>query len=468
MKTVSRAIKASCAVAVALCLSGWALPAAQAQVMSQVPSDALVVIKVNKLQATNTKVASLLQTLGLTDLVPTLKDPLASLKTQSGMGPGIDTQRDAAAVILNGKFGGPGAPPPFVLLLPISDYKEFLTSVTVVRTEGDVTVAHFKDNEEDAFVESWGEYAAISDKKENVTGKHDGMMLKGATARQMDEKDLCIYVNFPGLKPLLAPKLQETPDRAMEELGKTQTDANKIKLAKVAITQLVAAATEFLNDAQGAAIGISISDGGISSNMVVDLAPDSYLGKAASAMKSTDQPLLSGLPKENYLMFGGFVQDPMTVGKVIEDLVSPVTKELAGMGDDGKKANSAIDAYRDIIVAPDSASFGMVAPTAALGQGPLFRILAVYKGDIEKLKSGQTKMYEAQNQLMELFGTPGGDLLKTTTTPNFKTINGVKFDRVQTEVNPDNTSQQAMQLNDQMRQDVWARWSSGFAGIDRS
>jgi hypothetical protein len=446
MKTVSRAVKASCMLAAVWCLSGFTGPAAQAQVLNQVPSDALVVLKINKLADTNTKISNFLQTLGVTDLQPTLKDPIGSLETQLGLGAGLDTKRDAAGVILNGTFEKDS--PPFVLLLPVSDYKAFLGTVTVVRTEGDVTVAHFKDNEDDAFIESWGDYAAISDKKDNVLVKHAGLKVTGSAEKQLEEKDVCVYVNFPALKPLLLPKLKEGADDAMKELEKNQTDPAKQKLAKAAADQLVAAITEFLNDAQDATIGVSITPEGIGSNMMVDLAPDTYLGKLATAFKSTDKPLLAGLPKENYLAFGGSIQNPAAVTKVIDDLIAPVLKELEGQGEDGKKAISVIDAYRDALGAVDSTSFGLVAPTAALGQGPLIRFLYVTKGDAEKFKTATAKAADGENQLMALAGAPGGDLLKTTVTPNFKTVNGVKFDRIQTEVDPNNTSQEAMQMSD--------------------
>ena len=118
MKTVKRALKTSCIFAAAWCLSGLATPAAWAQVLDQVPSDATVVFKINHLDATNTKVSSLLQSLGVTDLVPTMKDPLTALETQLGIGPGLEPKRDAAAVMLNGNLDG-GGPPPFVMLLPV-------------------------------------------------------------------------------------------------------------------------------------------------------------------------------------------------------------------------------------------------------------------------------------------------------------------------------------------------------------
>jgi hypothetical protein len=464
MKTMKRTLKASCILAAAaICLSGLASPAS-AQVMDQIPSDALVVIKINHLQETDTKVANLLQTLGVTDLVPTMKDPLATLETQLGIGPGIDTKKDAAAAILNGDMEKPQ--PPFVLLLPVSDYKAFLGSVTTVRTEGDVSIVHFKDNEDDAFVENWGDYAAISDKKENVLVKHEGLKPTGLSKKQLDDQDLCVYVNMPALKTVLLPKLGEGSKSASEEIAKQITDPAKLKIAQVALQEGVTFATEFLNDTQGITMGLSIGNDGISGNTVVDFMPDTYLGKLATQVKVTDQSLLTGLPKENYIFFGGSIQNPAVTAQVIEDAVAPISKELPGLGDDGKKLVELIDLYKQLFTATDSATYGVVAPTAALGQGSLFRLIAIYKGDAEKIKTAQFKAADLQNDVMKAFGVgQAADLMKTTVTPNFKTVNGVKFDQLKTEVNPDNTSQQAMQMSEMLSMMYGPDGASALNGV---
>jgi hypothetical protein len=463
MKTMKRAIKVSCIFAAAWCLASVASPMAQAQVLDQTPSDALVVVKINHLADTNKKVSDLLAQLGVTDLVPTMKDPLETAETQLGIGPGLDTKRDAAAVVLNGTFEKDG-PPPFVLLLPVSDYKAFLGSLTVVRTEGDVTVAHFKDNEDDAFIENWGDYAAISDKKDNVTVKHEGLKPTGLSKKQLDDKDFCVYVNFPVLKDVLIPKLKDGTDQATDQLTKTITDPAKLKLAQAALKQGIAMVTEFLNDAQGTTIGLSISDAGISSNMVVELTPDSYLGKLASSVKTTDGPLLTGLPKENYLFFGGSIQDPAALTKVVNDVLAPIMTELSGMGDDGKKLTDAIEIYKQALLNVEGDTFGVIAPTAALGQGSLLRVVTIYKGDAAKLQAAQLKVADVQNDMLKVLGFGNVDLMKTTVTPAFKTINGVKFDRVQSEVNPDNTSQEAMRMSEMLSQIYGPDGASGLIG----
>jgi hypothetical protein len=418
--------------------------------MDQVPSDAPVVLKINHLTDVNTKIAALLTTLGVTDIVPTLKDPLQALEQQLSIGAGLDTKRDAAIVFPSAPII-PGTPPAFVLLLPVSDYKAFIGSTTLIRTDRDVSVVHFNDSENDVFVESWGSYAAVSDKKEFVTTKHEGIKTTGASAKQLDEKDLCFYVNFPTFKVPLLARLKQDTDQQMADIAKG-TDPAKIKAQQAAVTASVNAVTEFLNDAQAANIGITITDQGISSSTIIELLPDSYLGKATAATKLTDQPLLTGLPKENYIFFAGITADGKQFAQIFDDALAPLLKELPGASADGKKLGDAFGTWKTALASFDSGAYGIVAPTAAVGQGPMLRFLGVIKGDADAFKTAEVNVVNVINASGKVLGDDANDLLKPTITANFKTISAVKFDRLQVEVNPDDTSPAAMRLSESLVQ----------------
>jgi hypothetical protein len=424
--------------------------AANAQVMDQVPSDAPVVLKINHLSDTNTKIATLLQTLGVTDLVPSLKNPLQSLQDQLSVGAGLDTKRDAAIVLPNTPMT-PGMEPPFILLLPVSDYKAFVDSTTLVRTEGDVSVVHFKDREDDAFIEKWGEYAALSNKKDFVSGKHDGIKTTGPSAKQLDEKDLCFYVNFPSLKGPLLAKIKENNDEKMADIAKG-TDPAKVKVQQASLTATNNVITEFLNDAQGTTIGISLTDQGISTSTVIELTPDSYLGKATAQTRETDQPLLAGLPKENYIFFTGTILDGKQFAQVFDDVLAPVLKELPGVGENGKQMVDAFGSISSAVGSMNSGAYGILAPTAAFGQGPMLRYLAVIKADADAVKAATIKTVDIINASSKVFDGDPTDLLKPTVTPAFKNIGDVKFDRLQVEVNPDDTSASAQKLGEGLTQ----------------
>src|SRR5256885_16926259 len=96
-------------------------PVAQAQVLQQVPADALVVIKFNKLKATSDKIAALAQKLGIAQMNPDMADPLGKMQAEAGIKEGVDPAGDAALVLLNGKMDE--QKPPGLVLIPVTDYK---------------------------------------------------------------------------------------------------------------------------------------------------------------------------------------------------------------------------------------------------------------------------------------------------------------------------------------------------------
>jgi len=460
MRKINRSVHIGCLLALGWC-SGFTVWPARADVLDQMPADSAIVLKLNHISDTNSRLSALLQQLGVTDLVPTMKDPLQSLKDASGLGAGIDANRDAGAFftaenLTNGMQGSMAG----VALLPVSDYKAFLASATVVRTENDTTIVHFKDQETDVFVQQWGDYAALAGSKDSLSVKHDGLKPTGTSAKEFADDDVILFTNFAALKEKLLPKLDDGEKQMTDMVEKQLTDPAKQKAADAAIKQLIQAAREFLTDAQGSAVGLTIGDRGIKGSLTVDFAPDTYLGKLASTLKQTDGSLLTGLPSATYLAFGGFVQDPAWSSKLFDDLVNPIAAELPGLGDDGKKIIDMISAAKGALSTAEGGSFGVVSPTEALGQGSLVQEVFVMRGDSAKIKEAQGKAMGLTGDLMSVFaqltphvqGGGGGnanaqpDLFKTTVTADYKNISGVSLDRVQVQVNPDNTSQQAMQM----------------------
>ena len=462
MRKMNRAVQIGCVLAMGWC-AGFTVAPARADVLDQMPADAAIVIKLNHLGETNTKLAGLLQQLGVTDLVPTMKDPMQSLKDSSGLGAGIDTSRDAGAFFTaenleNGMQGSMAG----IALLPVSDYKAFLASTDVVRTDNDTTVVHFKNQETDVFVQQWGDYAALAGTKDSLSVKHDGLKPTGTAAKELANDDMVLFANFAPLKVKWLPKLDDGEKQMMDLVEKQVTDPAQQKAADAAVKQLINGAREFLNDAQGSAVGFTISDKGIKGSLTVDFTPDSYLGKLAMSLKQTDGSLLTGLPSATYLAFGGFVQDPALSSKVFDDMVGPIAAELPAMGDNGKKILDMIAAAKGALASAEGGVFGVVSPTEALGQGSLVQEIFVMKGDSAKIKAAQSKAMELTGNLMSAAmqlaphmqggaganaNAGGPDLFKTTQTADYKTISGVSLDRFQVQVNPDNTSAQAMQMN---------------------
>ena len=74
---------------------------ARAQVMSQVPENAMVVVRVAGLQKTSQKIASLSQKIGIAQMVPQLQDPLAALNQKLGNPKGTRAIRLATDILLD-------------------------------------------------------------------------------------------------------------------------------------------------------------------------------------------------------------------------------------------------------------------------------------------------------------------------------------------------------------------------------
>src|SRR5688500_14097990 len=113
MKSV-RSLAAVLAVTVVLLLAPLA---ARAQVLQQVPSDSLVVIKINKLKPVSDKIAAFSQKLGLAQVQPAFADPLGALQQRAGIKQGVDPNGEAAIVFVNGPMQEDD--PPLLILFPV-------------------------------------------------------------------------------------------------------------------------------------------------------------------------------------------------------------------------------------------------------------------------------------------------------------------------------------------------------------
>jgi hypothetical protein len=457
MISFRRAIKTGRFVTVALSLVlCTAVGSARAQVLDQVPSDALLVVKINHMDQTSTKLGELMQALGVVEFAPPMADPLGALQTKAGFTNGLDKTGEAAIVMINGPWtnGQNNDKAPTIILLPVSDYKAFLANTTVSATDGDISTVRVKDNPEDVFVTNWGNYAALSPSKDNLAKKPDGLKPTGMAAKQLTEKDAVIFINMPAVKSVLLPKLQENRDKILakvkDAMASNGQDPSKGALVNTLVTEALDGAQRLLEDTQAVTVSFAFSKTGVNETVLAEFTPDSYMGKLATQIKGTDGPLLAGLPATKYLFYMGGIQDPQVALQVFNDITGPLSKTLADMGEQGKTIQDAIDSYKDAFGSIEGSTFGMVAPTGPVGQGALFQFLGVYKADAEKLKAAQVKQIEAQNELMKALGAKGSQGMTTSVTPNAKTVDGVSFDQVRLKFNMAGNTPEQMQINQMM------------------
>ena len=457
-------------LAAVMLLSG-AVAVARAQVMQQVPADALVVIKVKNLKATSGKVGKLLTDFGIAAAAPGLDDPLTFLQRQLNIKQGLNTDGELAFVYRDPDVIKARPDQSMLFLIPVTDYKAFLTNFPGAKTDGDVTEVHFgpqqqqkqgatkpagagddadADQDEDrprggghkepGYFVKWGNYAALSPNKLAVSTKPTAMLkINGkATTRELDAKDVIVLANFQALRTRFTPALQSSREEvlAMVEQGMAREEkaAKYAPAAKALVGQLFAVAEGFLRDTEAATFGINFAAEGVNFTTMAEFIPDSYLGKNFGSVKNTDRPLLAGLPQGKYLFYGGGISDPKLTSTLMNDFLAPVEKELNAIGPEVKPVQDYITALKDYVKSNNGTTFGLVAPEGNLGKEAILQILSINRGDPAAMRTAQQRMMTSQEEIMKMFGMPEGSY-KVTVTNSAKTVDGVSFDQITTTMN---------------------------------
>jgi hypothetical protein len=439
--------------AIAVMLAMLVTTSAKAQVMTLVPSEALVVIKIKNIKDVSDKVAALSQQWGLANIRPELNDPLGTILTAANLGPGLDKAGEAAVAVMD---PGQGQQEPDVLILvPVSDFKAFAAALPNAKAEGALTQFSMGGNPEPGFAADWGKYAAISPKKELLSKKGGGMQVAGAAGKEIGSKDVIAYANLKVIRKSLLPLLQQNKGQMLKGIEQQMANAPGANpkyagVMRAYLGQFVNAAEEFLTDADGATFGLSLSKEGISTTLLAEFEPNSYLGKSFGAMRNSDASFTTGLPQGKYFFFGGMAVDPAGI-KLFNDFVAPIEKELAALGNEGKAIQQYVSAMKDSLTATKSMNFGMVAPAAnMIGQEGIIQVVNVVTGDAAKLADAQKRMLAVQDQFMQATGA--GANVKSTATPGAKTVQGVKLDQYTTSFagQPQTPQEQQMQFVLQM------------------
>jgi hypothetical protein len=357
----------------------------------------------------------------------------------------------------------------------VSDYGAFVAALGEPKKDGDFDVVHLGSgadkDQSDTFVAHWGNYAALSDKKENLAKKPDGFKATGATAKELDAKDVVAVVNMKVLGPKINEQLKAKKGEMLTEVQKALQGDEKLgkyaPLIQAVVNQALASAEEFLADTQYASFSVNLNDKGIGTTLMADFDPASYLGKAFGGVQNTGGSMLAGLPAGKYLVFAGSVTASNTTKALVDDFLKPIDAELAKAGDEMKPVIALVDAVRTVIENQKASVVGILEPSGALGASALFQTISLSTGDAKKLMGAQAKALEAEEQLMSLMPQPGGQKrpqMKFTFTPNAKSIDGVDFAQFTTGLDPNDNSPEAMQAKQMLAIMYGPNGASGYVG----
>jgi hypothetical protein len=451
MRSLRWSKPAACLAAATITL-GWLATAARAQVLDQIPSDALVVIKVNNLKVVSDKVAKFSEAIGLSAVSPEFANPLQSMQDQMKIKQGLDTAGEMAIVVTKGAAEAGSPDDAMLVLLPVTNFKDFLSNFTDVKEENGVTA--FKAEGEEMNAANWGKYAAVAKNAELLKAKPSGLKLSGLAAKEAKEKDGFVFANIPALAQIALPKIEAARKEALgdidRELGKNDQAKEFAGVAKAAFGQILNIAEGFLKDSTGASFSVHLDDKGLQTCVMADFKPDSYAGKLVAQLKNTDQPLMGGLPARKYFAAGGATIEPSVASKVIGDLLDPISKELANTNS-GKGFAAAIDSLKHGAAATKSVAFGYPMPMGAIGADSILQSITVAKGDSAALYDAQKKMLAGMSDLMKLMPQqPGAPKVNYEMTPAAKTVGDVKLDTWAFNMQMDENNPQAQQMQQVM------------------
>ncbi len=423
---------------------------AGAQVLQQVPGNAMVVVKVKDLKATSDKIAKLAQDLGVAAMAPQMADPLAALQAKTKMQAGLDLKGEMAFVFVDPATVGDDPEQAMLILVPVTDYQTFLGNWPDKKFDGDVSEITMGETPKPGYVTNWGSYAAIGSSKQIVMNKPTGgLTVPAVTSKEMASKDIVAYANFDMLRAKAMPALKDGRGKILSQVEsgmKNEPQAAKFApVIKVLVNQMMNGAEVFMNDTQAATLGVSLVPEGISSTLMTEFKPESTVAGIVTAAKNTDAPLLSGLPTGKYLIYGGGVSDPKTTAKLIDDITTPIVQELLAIGPEMKAVQEYVDALKAYSAAQTGQTFGMLAPSGAVGAEPLFQFISIQSGDPQAMAAAYAKMTQAQQDVMKALNVPGTEAVKPTLMPKAKTLDGVSFDSIVTKVDMNAQDPAAMQ-----------------------
>jgi hypothetical protein len=422
---------------------------ARADVLEQVPSDAVGVVKIKSLEGLNAKVAKMAKTFGLDELQPEMKDPLGALLEKGHMSKGLNKSGDAALAMFAPEKGEKEEPVA-VALVPVSDYDAFVGNFKKAEGGGgEITAVEDPEGAgKTMFIAHRGGYAVLSDKKEHLSG-HGGIKLSAAAAHEADIKDAIFFFNMPVIREKAITAIKKDRSKWMKEMDKNLGEQEPLKkfvpVFDTVVNKALDSAEEFLNSANVIMFSVNITDAGMSYGGLVDMAPDSKMGKTVADLKPGGVPLLSGLPDHRYFLFAGTSIDPKVTTKIAEEWIDPIVKDLKNTDTPiGKQLAGLLETGKSVLGASNHSAVGWLVPTKPLGQDSLFQQVSVMYGDAKTIAAGEKKLLGDVNDLMALAPQNAGAKTKIE-FGEVKTIDGVELQSYATKLEFDPNDPKSMQ-----------------------
>jgi hypothetical protein len=404
-------------VAWALALAAGTASAALPEVVDRVPSTAQVVVSVTNAEAFMDQIGGLARVFG-GDLAGE-DGPLEMLNVITSL-EGLNKGGAVVAVVMPGAAEGQEVPN-MVLMVPVSDYRAFVTGLKGDAAAG---VATIEMDGEPAFARDiGGGYALIGPIQElvqtfpEVKGQKAAHMARaGAKGRAIVEaSDLVVLADVQSLKPMLDEALEGLPTPA-DLMGGMGGGPEADDAAKQ-MDMMKQVAQNFTRDGEAGVMGVSLAGGNVVIHLGAQFKKGSELG-GFFAGGGDSTPLLAKLPATPFLM--AFAMDSSSPG------LRTVMRNMQGMNAQGGAMGKLNEALLGI-------SEGSEGGATVLGYNPMALMgggLFINTTSFTATKDTAALLKRTQEAMAAMNGveSPEGKV-ETTFAAGAVEVSGVKADK---------------------------------------
>jgi hypothetical protein len=285
-----------------------------------VPDDVLGFAFVRNIGETSAKIEALAKLVN----APLPGAPLATIKQSVGIDKGLDEKGTALAVVLPGD-GDPIA----ILMVPVTDYKAFITPLKPKSTDGSITEAEGPDGK--IWIGKKGSYAAMSGPttksalEKVINAKKDVTANVQPLQGWLASNDAAIVLTNNGVKVVVA-KMRDGLKQAKDAVANAPAEAKFLTDIIQALDGTLKSAD---TDVTHVTLGVQI-DQGSNVNLTTRalFAKGSSLAKSAGGVKPLDGGPLTGLPAGLFVMAGGGVFSEGT-SQSLMNMSFQITKSVA-------------------------------------------------------------------------------------------------------------------------------------------
>ena len=423
--------------------------------LNALPANAHIAIIMPSAAEASRKVLMLSEALTLP--LPIMGDPLQEMKRELGITAGMD---DNGPVVVYFDFAADvgGWDPPFVLLMPATDYAAFVGNF---QGDANAEVAEL-DMPGGGFARKVGRFAAMSPHRELIEQLKPANNAKGVigrlearTAKALAGNDVSVMVDFAALRPMMEGPLEEMLAEAEQELDREREFDDMPPALRKYIRPLFSlfrdVSRAFVAESELATAGLSASELGLALNSSAHFKGDGSFAKFLAG-PGRDTDLFKALPAEGYIMA---VSNDARAMKF--DMLFTKLRELFPAAEFGE-LTKMIDSVEALVKTNDHTVMGYYLPAGApeLGVPPQLKTLGVTRATDPKAHlAAMQQMIASLNEWKLDIPDPEADpeagemmtfKIDSTYTPAQREVEGVAVDMYKIDVILPDRLQEEMQF----------------------